>query len=83
MWTEIRIPGRDCRYRWKWLDLRYKETAERHGHATGDWIIVEGWNERMGEWRPVRNLSTIGQVAKQIRVDQPPVAPRRVVVVER
>jgi len=68
MWIEVTIPGRDRRYRWQWLDLRYKETAERHGHVTGDWIVVEGWNEHLGEWRPVKNLSTIGLVSSQIRV---------------
>jgi len=71
MWTEVTLPGRDRRYRWQWLDPKYKDTAERHGRVNGDWLIVEGWNEHLNEWRPVRNLSTIGQVAKTIRVKPP------------
>jgi len=65
MWTEIKHNNRP--YRWRWRQNTYEATAKRHGTVNGDWIEVEGFNQPLDQWRLVRNLSTIGAIAKTIR----------------
>jgi hypothetical protein len=64
-WTELELNEKP--YRWCWLESKYADMSKRLGTVNGEWLVVEGFNEHLNEWRVVRSVSTIGKIATSIR----------------